>query len=148
LLPTFIEAVDLQVPTGRLEGHSLMPIINNEIENNLRNTVFSELDYGCYPVSDKLNINVNDARIFMIRNHKWKYIYYKGFDAQLFDLENDPNEFNDLGTSSTHSDIRKTMKDLLLDRLISRKNRVTQEDDVYAEMKRDDNKKGIIIGRW
>ena len=40
------------------------------------------------------------------------------------------------------------MKDLLLDRLISRKNRVTQEDDVYAEMKRDDNKKGIIIGRW
>ncbi len=148
LLPTFIEAVDLQVPTGRLEGHSLMPIINNEIENNLRNTVFSELDYGCYPVSDKLNINVNDARIFMIRNHKWKYIYYKGFDAQLFDLENDPNEFNDLGTSSNHSDIRKTMKDLLLDRLISRKNRVTQEDDVYAEMKRDDNKKGIIIGRW
>ena len=113
-----------------------------------RNTVFSELDYGCYPVSDKLNINVNDARIFMIRNHKWKYIYYKGFDAQLFDLENDPNEFNDLGTSSTYSDIRKTMKDLLLDRLISRKNRVTQEDDVYAGMKRDDNKKGIIIGRW
>ena len=37
LLPTFIEAVDLQVPTGRLEGHSLMPIINNEVENNLIN---------------------------------------------------------------------------------------------------------------
>ena len=49
----------------------------------------------------------------MIRNDKWKYIYYI-IKPQLFDLINDPNEFNDLGQSSEHTKIIQEMKDLLL----------------------------------
>ena len=32
----------------------------------------------------------------MIRKGKWKYVYYVGYPAQLFNLENDPHEANDL----------------------------------------------------
>jgi choline-sulfatase len=42
----------------------------------------------------------------MIRDGRWKYICYPGFAAQLFDLEKDPHEANDLGLSNQHADIR------------------------------------------
>ena len=34
---------------------------------------------------------------FMIRHDKYKYVYYVAYPAQLFDLEEDPDEVNDLG---------------------------------------------------
>ncbi len=42
----------------------------------------------------------------MIRQGKWKYIAYAGFAPQLFDLDSDPFEENDLGLSENHRDIR------------------------------------------
>ncbi len=35
---------------------------------------------------------------FMVRYRNWKYIHYVGYPCQLYDMENDPNELNDLGT--------------------------------------------------
>jgi choline-sulfatase len=39
---------------------------------------------------------------FMIRDGKWKYVHYVGEVPQLFDLEADPQEARDLGTSADH----------------------------------------------
>lgn len=36
---------------------------------------------------------------FMIRNGKYKYVYYVGYPAQLFDLQDDPEELTDLGAN-------------------------------------------------
>ena len=35
---------------------------------------------------------------FMIRHGKYKYVFYVAYPSQLFDLETDPDEVNDLGT--------------------------------------------------
>ncbi len=43
----------------------------------------------------------------MIREGKWKYVAYAGFAPQLFDLDSDPFEENDLGLSGDHRDISK-----------------------------------------
>lgn len=43
----------------------------------------------------------------MLREGKWKYIAYPGFASQLFDLDSDPFEENDLGLSAAHEDIRR-----------------------------------------
>ena len=48
----------------------------------------------------------------MIRNNEWKYIYFKGFPPQLFNLKNDPEEFEDLGQSKDYSKVRNEMKEL------------------------------------
>ena len=48
LLPTFIEANDLKVPNSRLEGKSLMLIINNSQTKTLSDYVLSEFDTGVY----------------------------------------------------------------------------------------------------
>ena len=46
---------------------------------------------------------------FMIREGRWKYVAYAGFASQLFDLESDPFEENDLGLSDDHKDIRSRL---------------------------------------
>ena len=43
---------------------------------------------------------------FMIRHGQWKYIHYAGYDPQLFNLDADPDELSDLGTSPDHADVR------------------------------------------
>ncbi len=43
--------------------------------------------------------------MFMIRNNHWKYIYYPGYPPQLFDLQNDPMERNDLGRNQAYAQI-------------------------------------------
>ena len=148
LLPTFIEANGMKVPNSRLEGKSLMPIINGDILQIFRDCVFSEFDYGIYPVRTKLNVDINDAKIFMIRDQRWKFVYFKGFEPQLFDLKNDPNEFIDLGRSDKHKKIITLYKEKLFERLINRRNRITMSDEVYSKMRDDENERGILIGEW
>jgi choline-sulfatase len=43
---------------------------------------------------------------FMIREGRYKYIYYVGYPAQLFDLEADPEELVDLGQDPGHAELR------------------------------------------
>jgi choline-sulfatase len=40
---------------------------------------------------------------FMIRHHRYKYIYYVGYPPQLFDLAADPEELNDLAGDPRHA---------------------------------------------
>lgn len=46
----------------------------------------------------------------MIRKGRWKYIYYVGFEPELFDLENDPDELSDLSQKSEFIDICNELK--------------------------------------
>ena len=51
---------------------------------------------------------------FMIRQGAWKYVYYAGgHPAQLFNLENDPNELTDLGEAPDHQKVREMMHERL-----------------------------------
>ena len=45
----------------------------------------------------------------MLREGRWKYVAYAGFAPQLFDLERDPEEREDLGLSSAHAEIRQRL---------------------------------------
>ncbi|NQZ58427.1 MAG: sulfatase-like hydrolase/transferase [Lentisphaeraceae bacterium] len=51
---------------------------------------------------------------FMMRTERWKYNYYVGFDCELFDMENDPEEMNNLGTDEEFEAVRRDMHQLLL----------------------------------
>jgi choline-sulfatase len=46
----------------------------------------------------------------MLREGRWKYVDYPGFAPQLFDLEADPFEREDLGLSDRHADIRARLR--------------------------------------
>jgi len=47
---------------------------------------------------------------YMIRKGKWKYIYYVGFEPELFNLETDPEETRDLSQNSEFKHILNELK--------------------------------------
>jgi choline-sulfatase len=51
----------------------------------------------------------------MIRSGRWKLIHYDGMRPQLFDLEADPQEFNDLGESQAHAEVRARLQARVLE---------------------------------
>ncbi|MEP0520382.1 MAG: alkaline phosphatase family protein [Hyphomicrobiales bacterium] len=148
LVPTFMEATGAPPAGHRLEGHSLMPLLKGEKPDGWREAAFSEIDYAFYTARAALGVGPSDARGYMIRTEKWKYIYFKGYPPQLFDLTNDPQEFTDLGRNPEYSSVRAKMHDYLMDRLLSRKNRVTMTDDEVLNMRKGENSSGILIGKW
>ena len=125
-----------------------MPLINANKITNWKDAVFSEIDYSFNEARKILNLGASDARGYMIRNNEWKYIYFKGFPPQLFNLKNDPDEFKDLGQSKDHSKIRNEMKELLLKKLVSRKNRVAASDEFVLEDRDYTKEDDIMIGVW
>ena len=87
----------------RLEGSSLIPLINGTKKNNGKMRYLVKLIIHLIKLERYLIFGASDARGYMIRTNKWKYIYYKGFPPQLFDLINDPEEFKDLGQEENYS---------------------------------------------
>jgi len=148
LVPTFLGATGAPSASHRLEGRSLQPLLHGETVTEWRDEVFSEIDYAFYAARKTLDVGVSDARGYMLRTERWKYIHFRHFPPQLFDLENDPDEFNDLGRDPDHEAVRQSLHARLLDRLTARKNRVTMTDDGVHAMRGDENSAGIIIGKW
>ena len=148
LVPTFLEATGAPLPDHRLEGLSLVPLLEGQVPEDWRDAVFSEIDYAFYEARNILSTDVDDARGYMIRTERWKYVHFKGFPPQLFDLQSDPEEFVDLGRSPDHQQVRNDMKELLFDRLLDRKNRVTMSRQGVEDMRNDESDGGILIGKW
>ncbi|MEO9527757.1 alkaline phosphatase family protein [Roseibium sp.] len=148
LVPSFIEATGAPPASHRLEGRSLMPLLRGERPADWRTSVLSEIDYAFYAVRETLELGPTDARGYMIRTENWKYVYFKGFPPQLFNLVDDPDEFTDLGRRPEHRPKCQEMHNLLLDRLLDRKNRTTMTDEEVLGVRDKEDERGIIIGKW
>ena len=148
LVPTFLDATGAPPADHRLEGVSLEPLLHDKNSGKWRDAVFSEIDYSFYKARDILNVGNYDARGYMIRTDEWKYIYFRGFDSQLFNLKNDPNEFSDLGQDPDYQGIKQKMHSILLDRLTSRKNRVAMSNQSLEDSRGKETPDGILIGKW
>ena len=131
-----------------MEGRSLQPLVHGQSVTEWRDAIFSEIDYAFYAARQTLDVDVSDARGYMLRTERWKYIHFRHFPPQLFDLENDPDEFVDLGRNPGHDTIRQDLHARLLDRLTARKNRVTMTDETVRGLRGDEDSAGIIIGKW
>jgi arylsulfatase A-like enzyme len=148
LVPTFVEAVGSTPAYHRLEGRALTPLLHGKPPDDWRDAVFSEIDFGFNEARRTLGLSVDEARAYMIRTERWKYIHYVGFAPQLFDLQNDPDEFHDLGRDADYEQVRETMHRRLFDRLVGRKNRVTITSEAADAISAPGNANGILIGVW
>ena len=148
LLPTFLDLVGCQESCDhRLEGRSLLPLVYGE-EIEWRDAVFCESDYSVRQARNLLKRGPEECRAFMIRTNTWKYIYYDGFAPQLFNLEEDPNEMNDLGKSETHKDIREQLFRQLFDWMRTRKLRPALSNKEIAFRTGKGKQRGYLIGVW
>jgi choline-sulfatase len=101
LVPTIFELADIEIPGG-LAGQSL---IGSPAETgNADDLVFSE-----YHAQGMVSGG------FMLKKGNWKYIYYSGgHQPQLFNLEDDPGEFNDLAGAPEAQAVRQSLHSELL----------------------------------
>jgi arylsulfatase A-like enzyme len=148
LLPTFLGLVGCQDSYDhRLEGRSLLPLIHGE-EIEWRDAIFCESDYSVRQARNLLKRGPEECRAFMIRTNTWKYIYYDGFAPQLFNLEEDPDEMNDLGKSEMHKDIRGQLFRQLFDWMRTRKLRPALSNKEIASRTGKGKQRGYLIGVW
>ena len=147
-MPTFLEALGRPVPTQRLEGRALQPLLHGQKPDNWREAAFSEIDYCAYNAARVLDLPADQARAYMIRTERWKYVHYTGFRPQLFDLTEDPDELTDVATDPANAEVLREMEGKLLDRVLSRKNRVAISDDQIAGIQQKAMDLGISIGDW
>lgn len=85
IFPTLCDLVALPQPQG-LEGHTLIPQLNNaETKRN-------------FPAISNHNPGNNS-----VRDERWRYIRYVDGSEELYDLQNDPNEFHNLASDEAYA---------------------------------------------
>lgn len=149
LAPTFVQIAAGTVADHILEGHSLLPILHGQAAETPRAFVICEYDYSASPIAETLGASVRDAAMFMVATKKWKLIHCEGgFRPILFDLENDPEELDDLGDSAKHQDVISQMYDHLFAWARRPSQRTTRSAAELVEMRTKSRGKGVILGAY
>ena len=88
LVPTFLDAAGLKIPSA-VQGKTLLPLLQGaEDENSCRRQVYAEY-YNAW--------THKDAYGTMLRTKNWKVVVYHGTNqGELYDLANDQDEFFNL----------------------------------------------------
>lgn len=104
VFPTVLDVAGVQ-PDRRLppEGRSLLGHLTGEARPD--RAVFSEQH------SEGVN-----TTCFMVRRGRYKYVHIHNYDAQLFDLERDPDEWENLAGRTDYRGVQQEMAALLFNR--------------------------------
>ncbi len=148
LVPTFIEAAGGQPKPHLLEGRSLTPLLQGEAEPDWRSAVFSEVDYAWRGARLSLGLAPDKTRGYMIRDEDWKYISFDGFQPQLFNLQDDPDERHDLGQDNRHTALCEAYEDKINHWIRTRKTRFTVSHDEIEKKTDNAKERGVYFGVW
>ena len=108
LAPTFLELAGVTKPT-QMQGYSFTNLLRGSGAGWQRDKVFYEYYWeSAFPQT---------PTTFAVRSNRYKYIYYNGvWDInELFDLQNDPYEMNNLIRDTTFRKTGLQLKDELFD---------------------------------
>jgi arylsulfatase A-like enzyme len=108
LAPTFLELAGINKP-AQMQGYSFASLLKNTSAKWQRDKVFYEYYWeASYPQT---------PTTFAVRSDRYKYIYYNGvWDTnELFDLQNDPFEMNNLIRDTSYRKIGLALKQELFD---------------------------------
>ncbi|MBS0447771.1 MAG: sulfatase-like hydrolase/transferase [Proteobacteria bacterium] len=148
VVPTLLEALGVPVPSHRVEGRSLAPLLHGQTPAAWRSYTYSELDYGFREARRILKKTPQQSRAFSIRNERWRYVYWLDEPEQLYDLAADPDQMQDLGREDGHAAVRRELRGVLADFLARRKHRVTVTDEFIVERTNRHKEMGIPFGVW
>ena len=128
VLPTLFELAGLPEPTKN-QGRSLVPLIAGaKRPYTEREAVFSEniipevITGGSFDFFFEKGRGIKGVRhpdAKMVRTRRWKYNYYPDGYAELYDLQADPGETENLTGNPQFAAVQRRMKDRLLHWLIT-----------------------------
>jgi len=148
VLPTILDAVGVPGAGHLIEGRSLLPLARSGDAGPWRDLVVSEVDYSFNEARAILARRPGECGGWMVRTDRWKFVHWQGFRPQLFNLEDDPDEFIDLGEDARCETQRREMRERLLQWMSERKLRTTLSDEEVEARTNTAAKHGIYIGAW
>jgi arylsulfatase A-like enzyme len=99
LMPTFLELGGVTPPTN-VDGRSIRPLLGGETPGDWPETVFAEYhgdEFGLYSQR-------------MVRTERYKFVYNAPDVNELYDLEEDPAELNNLVDHPGYRDVREELE--------------------------------------
>ena len=93
-----------------IDGESFLNIAKED-NTKTKNETYSEF---CMDGSLSWSEGKKPLLSRMLRHHDWKYVYYHGYDSQLFNLNLDPDEVNNLAGLKDYEKIEKKLENKLL----------------------------------
>lgn len=147
VVPTILDYFGAEHVDHIIEGKSLLPIMHGA-RSSVRDFTISEYDYSFRQARRRLAVSVRDAKLTMLFDGRWKYIFAEGFRPMLFDIETDPQELTDLGDNPDYADECDRLKTLLF-QWARRTSQRTTISDAQIEARGADlseAKVGIVIG--
>lgn len=112
IMPTLLDLADLKIP-DKVEGKSLLNLLNKQKEKKWRNYIHGEHSYG------------KKSHHFIVTEEE-KYIWYSQTgEEQFFNLNNDPDEINNLAKDKDHEEKVKFYRNILIKELEGRKENYT-----------------------
>lgn len=148
LVPTFVELAGGEVDDHILEGRSLSPLIASGEVEQWREFAISEADYAWRKARFALDLAPDQTRAIMITDGCWKYVHYEHFRPQLFNLEQDPREQQDLGEDPAFAKQRARLEGALYNWYRQRKIRTTISNSTVAGMTGKAQARGYLFGLW
>jgi len=152
LAPTFLDVYGGQAVPHVMDGRSLRPLLFGEQPADWRDAVICEYDYAFQDSRIDLQTSPRRAWMRMIFDGRWKYVLFEDYRPMLYDLEKDPNEFEDLGASeqAEHVQARARLHEALFQWARQPRQRVTVSDAAIesVEVQPRISEGGILIGYW
>lgn len=104
VLPTILNAVNIDIPKG-IDGQDLSPQLSGSVKDS-KSEVFAEIHFPG-----------RDGKVIMCRGEQFKYVYHWMSEDvdELYDLENDPGELENLYGSESHKEVVKEMQQKIID---------------------------------
>jgi arylsulfatase A-like enzyme len=119
VMPTILDWLGLEVP-AECDGRSLLPFFMGAAPKGWREEVHLELDFrttpnlGGFDAETALGLAPDECQLAILRGRRWKYVHFAALPPLLFDLENDPDEMDNLAADSAHAAIVRDCAQRLL----------------------------------
>ena len=118
--PTLMDCAGLKIPPD-IQGRSFLPLLRGEKPGDWRTAMYYR--YYHYPQDHRVQPH------YGIRTGRYKLIYYNKIDQwELFDLQKDPRELNNVCADAANAGLLKSLKDEL-----SRLKKEMKDDDQFAK---------------
>lgn len=149
VVPTILDALRIDKPDHVLEGRSLQPLLHGDAPGTWREFAVSEMNYGFRDdVRMRVGQPIDRCHAYMVRDQRWKGVFFDDLRPQLFDLLNDPGEFHDLGADPEYGALRQRLMAHLFEWLRRRKIHPTVDYQKMAGWSKKEREVGILIGAW